>query len=1156
MIQNMLKLSKIQLACTAFLALICASYASAFNSSFYASTSKLATGKWVKISIPEDGMYEITYEELRRMGFNNPGQVKVYGSGGHRINEVLNGSAPDDLQRIPILRTNNKICFYGNGPVAFTISNYSTVPHFTRDFNSYSQVGCYFLTEESGSDLTPATKPTVTVNNYVNTPTSLNYVIHENELATISRSGKDMLGEQFTNGEVFIDFTLPGLADSTIVVMTSIAANVNKLSYANAVIHSGGASDTTVYAVNSSRIYVPSGNSVYYNTASPYGELKLTHPSENCQFEPMLKFSSTEDLDVTMSRLDYFLLTYRHHNVIHPEDDNQLLMGYAATKGSERFMLPNASSSTVVWSIDNSNNPKVVNTKTYNDETGTGLEFFSPMANVALYVAFDPTKTLKKITKYEDVANQNLHALPVPDMLIITTKANMEQAQRLADMHAAVDGLDVAVVDHELIFNEFSSGTRDGMAYRLLCKMFYDRDAGHNKFKNLLMFGPGSFDNRELLGEHPSNLLTYESDNSNYEDFSYTTDDFYGFLDDNSGSNIAFEKLRIGVGRITCADAAEAKSDVDKIIEYYTNPDYGVWRNNTMVFSDGWDDQKYLFQGEGYKNMIDNDLYTGMHVNTVHNTMYPRSTTQPAIDVERKTATVAKHQLGNFFKDGMYFATYVGHAGPLVFTKTNNMWTIADVVGTAYPHWPIMSTACCDVAHYDNDTRGIAEYMFHKPDGGAIALLTTSRMVYADYNHQLNQYFINELFSYHNRGVMPTLGEAYMRAKLSFTVSNLNKLSFFLLGDPAMKFNYPLSRFNVTKVNGTNISDSTSIATINPLSSFDIQAQVVDANGNLDRSFNGDATATLYDKQEFFATVTGTENNVSLSRDVYFNRAKLAEVTGRVTNGVFTGTIIAPKSPLAQNEAVLLRVYAHKDNTDYMVNGSTQQVTMLPFDESQAITDNQAPIVTTMYINDETAFNNGAAVGTSAMLYITATDDQAISMQSNSIENSMTLVLDNGKVSYSDVMCYAVLSDGSKMVNIEYPLSNLGDGVHTLTYTVFDVAGNCTTRTISFIVGKAGNVELVADAMPAFKGQDVNFDIETELARTPEMIVRVTDATGNLVWMTTTESFPLNWNLTDMNGQPVPAGLYRYFGTYNDGTNYGGTPIKKLIVLDALKTAH
>ena len=97
-----------------------------------------------------------------------------------------------------------------------------------------------------------------------------------------------------------------------------------------------------------------------------------------------------------------------------------------------------------------------------------------------------------------------------------------------------------------------------------------------------------------------------------YEDFSFTSDDFFGFLADNSGSNVSADVLSIGVGRITCEDVEEAKSDVDKLVEYYAQPDYGVWRNNTMVVSDSPDKGQYMFQGEGYKLQIDNGLNTGM----------------------------------------------------------------------------------------------------------------------------------------------------------------------------------------------------------------------------------------------------------------------------------------------------------------------------------------------------------------------------------------------------------------------------------------------------------------------------------------------------------------------------------------------------------------
>ena len=1146
-------LFRLQVACLAMLALLCASTAGAFNTSIYATQSKLSTGKWVKISIPENGVYEITYTELREMGFTNPSKVHVYGKGGNRISEKLDGSATDDLNQVPILRTGNKICFYGNGPVAFTLSDYSTNPHFTRVFNPYSQVGCYFLTEDAEPDRTPVEKVASPVSEYVNNPLSLGYFFHEYELTSLTSTGKEMLGEDFSRQQVFVDYHLPHLADSTIVVQTAIAAYTTGSMFAGSVLHSGGISDTTLYSQSSSRINQPT-NYVYYNFASPYAKQKLIKPAERGQYEPIIT-PSADGITASIARLDYFILTYKQENILADAPDNQLLMGYGVTRGQDRFMLPNAPSSTIVWFINNPHSPMVIPTIPYNDEAGTGVSFFSTAVSRSIYVAFDPAKTLKKISGYKPVENQNLHAMQVPDFLIITTDAYLEQANRLADLHRAVDGIDVAVVTQDQVFNEFSSGTRDAMAYRLLCKMLYDRD--NSKFKNLLLMGTGSFDNREIMGQHPDDLLTYQSDNSNIENTSFTSDDFFGLLDDNSGTNIPNDKLRIGVGRITCADADEARSDVDKIVEYYANPDYGVWRNNTLVSSDSPDQGEYMFQGQGYQNQIEEDLHTGMHVSTVHNSMYPRSTLEPSFAVARKTATEAKRAMSNYLKSGAYFATYVGHAGPSSFTKQNRMWITGDVARTTYPHYPIFSTACCDVAHYDNDTRGIAELMFHKRDGGAIALLTSSRMVFSSQNDRLNQYFINALFSYDRKGVMPTLGEAYRDSKLGFTSANVNKMSFFLLGDPAMKVNYPISRFNITSVNGTDMTGSQT-AQITPLSRFEIKAQVVDEEGNIDTGFNGDATVSLYDKEKVFTTLSFFGSG---DRDIYVDRPKLAEITGHVTNGMFTGTMIAPRVTLEHlNDTLmmLIRVYAHKTGSDYMVNGFTKQVMMMPFNESTAINDNEAPVITAMYMNDAATFADGSVVAPNSVLYISASDNEGISMQSNSVANTMKLQLDGGKQSYEDVVCYATADDGGKVVKIEFPVSNLTVGLHTLTYTVSDMLGNQASRTISFVVGQGSAADLVADKMPAFLDSDnmISIDVKTELSVLPEMTVRITDALGRLVWMTNAGSFPVTWDMKDMNGNKVPAGLYRYFGTYNDGVNYGGTSIKNLVILEPVKTAR
>ena len=318
----------IRLVCLAMMVVMGAQLAQAYNPAIYASRSKLATGKWVKISIPESGMYEITYEELSQMGFSNPSQVKLYGNGGNRISEVFSPSPYDDLKRVPILRKNNKICFYGRGPVYYTISNTSTAPHFTRIFNPYSQVGCYFLTEESGSDTKPSVKPTVELTDYVNMSTSYNFFFHEVEEVTISNSGKEMLGEEFTHGNLMIDYFLPNIADSNVVVHTAIGSNANWKGYANGVLHSASGTDTTMYT--SSATILPPSDYMYYFYVNPYAWLKLNHPAEQGQFEPLVLYPSsdgvTDDLSVMLSYLDFFSITYKRDNVFNAGYDNHFLM--------------------------------------------------------------------------------------------------------------------------------------------------------------------------------------------------------------------------------------------------------------------------------------------------------------------------------------------------------------------------------------------------------------------------------------------------------------------------------------------------------------------------------------------------------------------------------------------------------------------------------------------------------------------------------------------------------------------------------------------------------------------------------------------------------------------------------------------------------------
>ena len=58
----------------------CAFSMHALDKSFYAESSKLATGKWVKIAVTASGIYQITADDIRSWGLGSDlSQIHVFG---------------------------------------------------------------------------------------------------------------------------------------------------------------------------------------------------------------------------------------------------------------------------------------------------------------------------------------------------------------------------------------------------------------------------------------------------------------------------------------------------------------------------------------------------------------------------------------------------------------------------------------------------------------------------------------------------------------------------------------------------------------------------------------------------------------------------------------------------------------------------------------------------------------------------------------------------------------------------------------------------------------------------------------------------------------------------------------------------------------------
>ena len=114
----------------------------------YADNSVLRYGTWIKISIPQTGIYQLTEEFVKKAGFSSLDNVRIYGYGGGLQPEKLTADylmETDDLQQLPTCRVDGRKFFYGIGPVTWDES-------FQRVRNPYSNYGYYFLTENDEED--------------------------------------------------------------------------------------------------------------------------------------------------------------------------------------------------------------------------------------------------------------------------------------------------------------------------------------------------------------------------------------------------------------------------------------------------------------------------------------------------------------------------------------------------------------------------------------------------------------------------------------------------------------------------------------------------------------------------------------------------------------------------------------------------------------------------------------------------------------------------------------------------------------------------------------------------------------------------------------------------------------------------------------------
>lgn len=991
----------------------------------YAERSVLADGHWVKIRVSESGVCRMSFSELRSAGLE-PSQVRVFGYGGAQKEQDFSKPNIDDLPQVPVYVGEDYILFYVQGPISWTYNG----SRFAHTRNTYSDFGYYLLSDDAGDMLLFPEAEAVS-----GSPTDVTYYsyyqVHDEDSVNlidrtgVSGGGRTFYGEQFAAGQTrTFTFSTPYANGDNSSVYIDMAANAATTSTVKAKLNN----------TSSKSIYISSIPDHY--TFGVAGTISMNGASEEQNQRVTMQFVNSNAS--ALAWLNYIEITTPSELVMTGSYMGIRSLVNRNTTNPVRFLLRNTTASTQIWDVTDLAAIQRMPTTMVDDQ----LAWVGTQADgVHEYIAVNTDGT--KFVQAEvvgEVKNQNLHALSNIDYIIICPEGYEDVSEDLAKAHEAKQAITYAIVTDQQVYNEFSSGTPDATAYRWLMKMLYDRAKNGigQQPRWLLLMGHGTFDNRKLLrNSGTSLLLTYQSKNSVNEIKAYATDDYFAYLDDNEGAIDTQGRMDIGVGRLPVESLDEARTTVDKLIQYIRNEQTGKWKNQLVYLADDGENGTHTETAEKSAELV-RIKNPDFIVHKIFLDAYPQE-----VNASGESYPLAKNRVLNLLKNGVLFFNYSGHGGYNAITN-ESILNLKDIAGMTNKNQAFWLFATCNFAQCDAGKRSAAETAVLNPKGGAIGILAATRTVYASQNTNLNRSVCDTLFGHSDVFHYDmTLGEAISIGK-NLLGSDENKLAYVLLGDPCMRLNYPTDY---------HVETLTEMDTLNALSVQHVEGRIIDEDLNIVSDFNGKVDITIYDKMQSIPT-RDNDNVGGDPRVIAYNDYPNTIFSGAtdVKDGLFNYTFMVPKDiryNFDNGRIVYYAVTADSLETAEAV-GHFEQFIIGGTGSTVAI-DTIGPEME-IYLNSP-AFRNGDKTYATPRFFANLYDKNGINTAGAGIGHDLMLIIDDDpKMIYSLNEYFTAANNSYQAGQVSYLMEELANGPHSLTFRAWDLLNNSTTKSLNFIV--------------------------------------------------------------------------------------------------------
>jgi hypothetical protein len=690
------------------------------------------------------------------------------------------------------------------------------------------------------------------------------------------------------------------------------------------------------------------------------------------------------------------------------------------------------------------------------------------------------------------------------DLLIITHPDFYDHLYSFKDFREKFNQIDVKIVSVEEIYDEFSWGLCDPLAIREFLE-FAHRYWQPPSPSFCLLIGDGNYDFKNNLYPQAFNWIPPFTADPSVSDENYAYFDRYGYLDSTSE-----EGVNMIIGRWPVKTIQQLEAILDKVMKYEKSLNFGTWRKLITLVAD---DEYNNGGGSESFHTTDTEILAKDHIPSSFDLRKIYLMEYPFDQLKNKPE--AEKDLVQAYNSGSLVINWMGHgnrhqwAHEEVFRRTEDIPQLKNK-----DKLPLVYTASCSIGlFFEPLGEAMSEDLLTAENGGAVAVISATYLVYPEPNADLNYKVFDLLFSDNSF----TLGEAFYIAKLLRQLEwgpSSNDRQYILMGDPLTRIGVPCLAAKITEISSDTLS---------ALSRVTCEGEVLDRQGN-PRDFDGVANILAFDSEK------KKSHQMPNQQLVHYDLPGAVIFRGnvKVESGRFACTFVVPKDISYGGNTAKISIYIHNDSTD----GAGVLDSLVVFGSDTTVVDTTGPLISISFSSQGDSQDEDWVVPDGIMT-IEISDSNGINL-TRELGHKITLVVDQDfqhTIDLTDLFEY--YQDDYQRGVIFYQLPHLSEGEHSLQIKAWDNFNNSTLKEvkINIISLEKSKITDVMNYPNPFS--DSTYICYTISGRVEKIKIQIFTLSGNLIKdikpeFTGSGFNSTVWNGKDQDGDKVANGIYIY----------------------------